>query len=186
MIHLANSEWGAFNDRPELFLGLAQVALGAIAFLAQLGFIEGPAYGERQALQFLFQDIIGGAFFDALHGQLIPKRAGYQDERDIQPGLSQPAHGLEATPSRQVVVSQDDVIGIPLKIFGELLKIGGNVGFYFQTRLFGFPEGQLGVRWVVLQDKHPNYICCICRHIHCYLTELWAESLVLKLLAISS
>src|SRR5581483_10013095 len=126
-----------------------------ITVLAQPGFVQGAAYREGQTLQLLFQDIIGRAFFNTLHGKLVSERSGHQDEWRVNPGTSKPAHGLQAAPARQVIVAEYDVISTMLKKFGKLLKVAGNIGGYFETRLFRFPEDQLGIRSIVLEDEHP-------------------------------
>lgn len=69
----------------------------------------------------VFQNVIAGALFDALHRGFFAQRSGYQQKRYVLPAVLQFTKRLQAVPFRQPVVGQHHVVVVLRKSGDELL-----------------------------------------------------------------
>ena len=97
------------GERAEIFFAADEFGFGAGAMLAFLGFLHGAADGGREALEFVFQDVIGGAATEALDGGVFADGAGNQDEGGVGILFADGVQGLQAVAGGQRIIGEDEV-----------------------------------------------------------------------------
>ena len=70
---------------------------------------ERTAHRDRQSSQAVLQDVVSRAAANAFHSDLFPQRTGYKNEGGVALLALQNLESLQAAPTRQVIVGNDDV-----------------------------------------------------------------------------
>ena len=109
-----------FHQQPEAFFAFAERGEHLAPLPLFLSLKQGAPHGRGQARDPVLQDIIGGAFLEALDGHFLAHAAGDEDEGDFRRAAPRDFQGGEAVKSGQAVVSQDDVELVAVECANEL------------------------------------------------------------------
>ena len=79
-------------------------AIGLLFVLAKLAFFQGVFDGGSEACQAVFEQVVGGALFHGLDGDLLADGAADNDEGNVQARLLQQRQRLQGVKGGQVMV----------------------------------------------------------------------------------
>ena len=144
-------------QRPQLFVGISQLFLRALAFAPFLGFAQRPLHRRHQAGEMGLQHVIGSALFQHLDHDLLAKYAGDKDERHVRSFSFRNLQGHAPVETRQRIVGQDE-IGRPVAEF----RLEGLTGFHdhdgdLESGLVQHMLDQLNIRHAILDEQNAQF-----------------------------
>ena len=71
--------------------------------------VESAPDGRRQSRRITLQDVFRGSPFDIFHSSFVAQRSGHNDERDVLARPFQYLQSIQAGPTPDIVVAEDDV-----------------------------------------------------------------------------
>jgi hypothetical protein len=144
----------ALKQEAVLLFAAAQIFLGRFAPRAFACLGNGTPDGRRQAVAFLFENIIGGAGLEAFDGRLLADGAGHQDERQIGKILADELERFEAVVIGEFVIREYQVPRPFVQRLNEIRLVNDVAHVRRQLIIGKLVAHQQCIGWIVLEMQY--------------------------------